>query len=267
MTKTLILIVLAFIFGYTNLFAQEQQPLEEGEKSAEELAKLAQNPLANMMSFPFQNNTSFGVGEFDRTSNVLNVQPVLPFFDGHLITRTIIPIVSQPFEENDNVSGIGDISFSAFYAPTPKNGLVWGIGPMLVIPIGNNLSSKKWSTGPSIVIIKMQKKIVYGFIFNNLWSFAGDDESDDVNAMLFNYFFNYNLPKGWYLTTAPSITANWEAEADNTWTVPFGGGVGKVIKLGKIPFNLQSQAFFNVVKTESSGDFSLRFQIQMMLPK
>ncbi len=248
------------------LFAQDKQPKKEG-KSTEELAKLAQNPLANMMSFPLQNNTTFGVGEDDRTSNILNFQPVLPFFDGHLITRTIIPIVSQPLGAEDNISGIGDITFTAFYSPTPKKGFIWGVGPVLVIPTGSDVSSKKWSAGPSFVIIKMEKKIVYGFVFNNVWSFADDDGKKDVNSMLFNYFFNYNLPKGWYLTTAPIITANWEADNDNKWTVPFGGGGGKIVRIGKIPFNIQAQAFYNVVKPDSQGGFSTRFQIQMLLPK
>jgi len=254
------------ILSLSGLYAQDEQPAKK-EKSAEELAKLAQNPLANMMSFPLQNNTTFGIGDDDRTSNVLNFQPVLPFFDGHLITRTIIPLVSQPIGNNDNISGIGDITFTAFYSPTPKDGFVWGVGPVLVFPTGSDVSSKKWSAGPSVVVIKMQKKIVYGFVFNNVWSYAGDDARKNVNSMLFNYFFNYNLPKGWYLTTAPSITANWEANNDNRWTVPFGGGGGKIVKIGKIPFNIQAQTFYNAVRPDSGGDLSFRFQIQMLLPK
>ncbi len=228
---------------------------------------MAQNPLANMMSFPFQNNTTFGMGEYDRTSNVLNIQPVLPFYDGHLITRTIVPIVSQPLGETETATGVGDINFSAFYSPTSKNGLIWGVGPALVIPTGSDVSSKKWSAGPSFIVLKMRKKIVYGFVWNNIWSYAGDDTRDDVNSMMFNYFFSYNIPKGWYLSTGPIITANWSAVEGNKWVVPFGGGGGKIIKIGKIPFNLQAQAFYNAVKPDSYGGFSTRFQIQMMLPK
>ena len=253
------LFILLALFSFNKLNAQE--------KTAEELAKMAQNPLANMMSFPFQNNTTFGIGEFNRTANILNIQPVLPFFNGHLITRTIIPIISQPVDESDNLSGIGDINTTAFYSPTPKNGLTLGVGPTLVIPTGTDVSSKKFSMGGSFLMLKMSKKVVYGFLLGNTWSVAGKEEAPDVSSMIFQYFFNYNLPKGWYFATGPILTANWEATDGNKWTVPFGGGGGKIIRIGKIPFNLQAQAFYNAVKPDGAGGFSTRFQIQLMLPK
>jgi len=255
--KKTIIILLAFAF--TLSYAQE--------KTAEELAKMSQNPLANMMSFPFQNNTVFGVGDFERTTNVLNIQPVLPFFDGKLITRTIIPLASKPVGESETLTGIGDISFSAFYAPTPKNGLTWGVGPIVVIPTGNDVSSKKWSIGPSLLVLKMEKKWVYGFLVNNVWSVGGDENANDINSMLIQYFINYNFPGGWYLSSAPIITANWEAPEGEQWVVPFGGGGGKIIKIGKLPLNLQAQVFYDVAKSEGKGNMSLRLQAQIMLPK
>ena len=250
------------LFSIFSVFAQE--------KTAEELAKMSQNPLANMMSFPFQNNTTFGNGlNDDRTSNVLNIQPVLPFFDGHLITRTIIPIVSTPdYSQNSgSTTGIGDINSTLFYSPTPKNGLTWGIGPVFVIPTNTDVSSHKFSTGISFLTLKMSKKLVYGFLVSNVWSVAGDDEYSDVNSFLGQYFINMNFPKGWYISSAPIITSNWKAPSGQQWVVPFGGGGGKIIKLGKIPFNLQAQFFYNAVRPDNYGGFSTRFQIQMMLPK
>ena len=108
------------------------------QESQEELAKAAQNPIANMMSFPFQNNTNFGIGPYNRTQNVLNIQPVLPFFNGRLITRTILPLISQPDvnAETGGKFGLGDISFTAFYSPKSK-GLIWGVA-------GNRRSAKFW---------------------------------------------------------------------------------------------------------------------------
>ena len=209
--KKLLLALLFLAFSFN--FAQE--------KSSEELAKLSQNPLANMMSFPFQNNTTFGIGEFNRSSNVLNFQPVLPFFNGRLITRTIIPIVNQPLGESESLSGIGDINFSAFYAPPSGDGLTWGFGPILSIPTGSDVSTKKWGLGPSFVMLKITKTLVYGFLVNNVWSVAGDQNASDVNSMLFQYFINYNFQGGWYLSTAPIITANWNASDGNQWVVPF----------------------------------------------
>jgi hypothetical protein len=83
---------------------------------------------------------------------------------------------------------------------------------------------------------------------------------------LAQYFINYNLPKGWYLTSAPIITANWNATSGNQWTIPFGAGAGKIVKLGKIPFNLQAAAFYNAVRPVNGPDWTLRIQVVMMLP-
>ncbi|OYT12052.1 MAG: neuromedin U [Bacteroidetes bacterium 4572_112] len=257
-----IILLVAITVSFTNTFAQE--------KTAEELAKMSQNPLANMMSFPFQNNTTFGNGpNSDRTSNVLNFQPVLPFFNGHLITRTIIPLVSSPdySSESGSNTGFGDINFSAFYSPTSKNGLTWGIGPTLVIPTFTDFSSHKFSMGASFLILKMNKKFVYGFLLSNSWSVAGSEDYSDVNSFMGQYFINMNFPKGWYISSAPIITANWKAPKGQQWTVPFGGGAGKIVRIGKLPVNIQAQAFYNAVRPDNYGGFSTRFQIQIMLPK
>jgi len=198
---------------------------------------------------------------------VANFQPVLPFFNGQLITRTIIPFVSNPIGESESRSGIGDINFSAFYSPSSNGSLVWGVGPIVVIPTGNDVSSKKWSLGPSVVVLKITKTWVYGFVWNNIWSIAGDENARDVSSMLLQYFVNYNLKDGWYLSSAPIVTANWEATDGNQWVIPFGGGAGKVVRFGKLPVNIQAQVFYNVVKPDNYGDWSLRLQAQLMLPK
>ncbi len=255
-------LLLVSFLGATNIFAQE--------KTAEELAKMSQNPLANMMSFPFQNNSTYGNGpNSDRTSNVLNIQPVLPFFDGHLITRTIIPIVSKPdySETSGSTTGVGDISSTFFYSPSSKNGLTWGIGPTFLINTNNDFSSHKFGLGASFLLLKMKNKFVYGFLLANTWSVVGNENYSDVNSFMTQYFVNMNFPKGWYITSAPILTANWEAESGQQWTIPFGGGGGKIIRIGKIPFNLQAQAFYNAVRPDNYGGFSTRFQIQLMLPK
>lgn len=95
----------------------------------------------------------------------------------------------------------------------------------------------------------------------------GDDDRQDVNQFLFQYFIHYNLPEGWYISVAPIITANWEADSDNTWTVPFGGGVGKIFKIGKQPLNAQVQGFYNVISPDNGPDWTLRLQLQFLFPK
>lgn len=105
-----------------------------------------------------------------------------------------------------------------------------------------------------------------GALVNNIWSFAGDSNEPDVNAFLLQYFVNYNLKHGWYLTTAPMITANWEAPADDQWTLPFGGGVGRVFNIGAQPVNMSLSAYDNVITPEEGPDWQLRFQVQLLFP-
>ena len=110
--------------------------------------------------------------------------------------------------------------------------------------------------------------ITAGFLLNNLWSFAGDDDRADVNAMTLQPFVNYNLDKGWYLVSAPLITANWEADGDNRWTVPIGGGFGRIFEIGHQPINAQLTAYYNAVKPDDTGaDWQLRAEWTFLFPK
>ncbi len=110
---------------------------QEAGASASELAKEAANPLADLVSLPIQNNTDFGLGPYDRTRNVLNIQPVIPFFDGKLITRTIFPVVWLPdvSAESGTSTGLGDIVASAWYASTEGNRTL-GYGIATEFPAG-----------------------------------------------------------------------------------------------------------------------------------
>ena len=225
-----------------------------------------------MISVPFQNNINFNIGPYDRTQNVLNIQPVYPITlseNLNLITRTIIPFISQPIGESDSKFGIGDINFTAFFSPADPGKVIWGLGPTFFLPTASDasLGSEKWSVGPALVVLTMPGSWVIGLLANNVWSFAGNEERSDVNQMLLQYFINYNLPDGWYLVTAPIITANWKAESGQQWTVPFGGGFGKIFKIGSQPLNAQVQAFANVVKPDNGADWSLRLQLQFLFPK
>ena len=243
------------------------------EKSAAELAKATQNLLASMISLPFQNNTNFGIGPDDDTSNILNIQPVWPFSlneDWNFITRTIIPLVSQPGvgPGQSRTNGLGDITFTAWVSPKESGKWIWGAGGAVVMPTATDdaLGTDRWSAGPSVVVLTMPGKWVIGSLFSNVWSFAGSGDAY-VNCFTWQYFVNYNMDNGWYLTSAPIITANWEANSDNTWTVPIGGGVGKIFKIGKQPVNGQISAYDNVVTPDNGADWQLRLQLQFLFPK
>lgn len=241
----------------------------QAQESNEELARAAQNPLANMISIPFQEIINFGYGpNNDRTQNLLNIQPVIPLFKGRLITRTIFPILTQPdfTAESGSSTGLADINFTAFYAPKTKGATI-GFGPILTIPTGYAYSSGKWGIGPSLVILVVKTKVVYGFVANNVWSFAGDENRDDINQMLVQPFFNYNFKGGKYLSFSPIITANWEAASGQQWLVPLGLAAGKIVRVGgKLPVNLQVGGFYNIVRPDFGPEWQLRAQVQILLP-
>lgn len=249
--------------------------VEPGETSEDELRKAAQNPMADLISFPIQNNTNFGYGPLDKTQNITNIQPVIPFRlneDWLLISRTIAPIVYQPelYDGQGSKFGLGDISQSLFLGPTKPGSLIWGAGAVFLLPTATDgrLGTKKWSAGPAVVGLTMRGPWVLGALLQNVWSFAGDGDRADVNLMTLQYFINYNLPDGWYLTSSPINTANWEADSGDRWTIPLGGGVGRLFRIGKLPVNALAQAFYNVEKPDNLGpDWTLRLQVQILLPK
>ncbi len=274
----LIFTILFMIFLSTAAFSQ----------SDSDLAKQTQNPLANLISLPLQNNFDFKDGPHDRTRYTLNIQPVVPFKlteKWNLITRTIFPLKYQPdiTQSTGGVFGIADTTFTAFLSPKASGKFIWGVGPVLLLPTATDdaLGTGKWGAGPSIVALITPDPWVIGFVASNVWSFAGDSDRDKVNFFTFQYFINYNLPNGWYLTSAPINTANWEAEDGNKWTIPIGGGGGKVIRIGKLPINVQAQVFYNVERIELStseplpeplpdataAEWQLRLQMQFLFPK
>lgn len=245
---------------------------DEAGSNEKSLAKAAQNPVGALISLPFQNNTNFDVGPADRTQNILNIQPVWPISIAekwNLITRTIIPVISQPAPGSDRTNGLGDVNFTGFISPSEPGKWIWGVGPALVFPTATDevLGAEKWSIGPSVVVLTMPGPWVLGSLLSNTWSVAGSDDRADVNQFLWQYFINYNYPSGFYWTSAPIITANWEAASGQQWTVPFGGGFGKLFKIGKRPVNASIQGFYNVEKPDSGGDWTLRIQVQLLFPK
>ena len=249
------------LFAAASLSAQE---------SNEELAKEAANPLADMMSFPFQNNLDFGLGEYDRTRNLLNIQPVIPLAGGKIITRTIFPVLWMPditAESGSYSSGLADTTFTAFYVPPAKGNLTWGPGVALDIPTGGEMrGSQKWSIGPSIVVLAQPGPWTLGILANNVWSFAGNSDRHNVSKGLLQYFIVRQLGNGLYVNSAPVITANWKAAEGQKFVVPFGGGIGKLFRLGKLPVNAQVGAYYNVIKPDIGPKWQFRIQVQFILP-
>ena len=243
------------------------------DDSTEELAKKAQNPIADMISLPFQSNTNFGVGPYQAPQEILNIQPVIPIHidqDWNLITRWITPVISQPKLSpiGHEQFGLGDLNPSFFLSPAKPGEIIWGVGPTFLLPTATdqNLGDHRWGAGPSVVLLTIQGHWLYGVLANNIWSFASTGNGSNVNEMLIQPFVNYNFPGGWYLTSSPVVTADWLARG-RKWTVPVGGGVGRLLKLDKQPINLQVQVFYNVATPRGGAKWQARLEATLLFPK
>ena len=251
------------------------------ELSAEDLAKIAQNPVGNLISVPFQENAYFNVGPLNGTQNVLNIQPVIPISlndDWNIITRTILPIISLPgfVPGQGSTSGIGDVQISAFLSPAKPGAWIWGVGAITQLPThsNNSLGNNNAGLGPTVVLLHLEhgSPWVYGVLANNVWSVGNTGNPFSANAPKYSNglvqpFLNYNFEGGAYLTSSPIITANWEARGSQVWTVPMGGGVGKLFKIGRLPVNTQIGGYYNVVRPDFASNWSIRAQVQFMFPK
>ena len=269
--QLLLLVICSFVVSSYS-FSQDASKQPTAQSHAD-LAKQSQNPIANLISLPFQNNINFGIGPHSRTQNLLLIQPVIPISLGknwNLISRTIAPVLYQPEVDSNSGGefGLGDINQSLFLSPKNPGRIIWGIGPIVQFPTAtdNVLGTGKWEAGPTAVALTMPGNWVIGGLINNLWSFAGDNDREKVSLLTFQYFINYNFSKGWYLTSSPINTANWKADNDNRWTIPLGGGGGKVFQVGKQALNFQTQAFYNAERPAGAADWTLRIQLTFLFP-
>jgi hypothetical protein len=246
------------------------------ELTAEQLAKLAQNPVGNLISVPFQNNTNLNFGPEKGTQNILNIQPVIPISvdnEWNIITRTIVPVIWNPSlaPGDPATNGVGDIQFNAFLSPAVPGKWIWGAGVITQIPANSNeeLGNKNWGLGPTFVVLHLAKgdPWVYGVLANNLWSLTDNKQGGSYNNGLIQPFVNYNFPEGFYFTSAPILTVNWKASSGQQWTVPLGGGVGKIFHFGKLPVNTQLSAYYNIAKPDFGANWQIRAQVQFMFPK
>ena len=277
------LIIIAALITFSGIRAIAQDEAKQSAKQAQgggDLRAAVQNPVGALISLPFK--FTFDYGAPNGEASFLNIQPVIPFTvgDWNLINRLIVPLIDSPGEvagtpgipnpiEGDGATGLGDINYSLFISPAKPDGAIWGIGPSLMLPsaTSDQLGSEQWSAGPTGVVLFQPKWGTVGGLVRHLWSFAGDSDRDNVNQSLFEPFVNYNLPHSWYLISDIIIIANWEADSSNTWTVPLGGGVGKLFKIGNQAINARTEAYYNVEKPDNAPDWQWGFTIQFLFPK
>jgi hypothetical protein len=257
--------------------------------AAGDLTEESMNPLSTVISLPFENNTLFNLGPSNSTANVLNIKPIFPvnMGDWNLINRVIVPIAYAEGQDEiilDDYSwgngnpgsfgigsafGLGDITYQGFITPGKSGKLAYGLGGSIVLPTHtkDRFGSNKWSMGPAAVAFAPVGNWVLGGILQNIWSVSGDSDAADVNVFSAQLAINYKLKDGWYLTSSPLITANWESDKDNRWTVPLGGGVGRLFRLGGKAVAVDVGAYYNVESPRFANDWYSQVLVNFLFPK
>ena len=250
------------------VFAQEAPP-----PGAADLAKQLSNPIASLISFPLQLNWEAGVGPEEDTRIIFNIQPVIPFSlnrDWNLVSRTILPIVSQPplIAGGSTTFGFGDIVQSLFFSPNKTEPLIWGVGPAFLIPMSSDpfLGTEKFGLGPTAVVLKQSGPLTYGMLFNQIWSVAGAADRADVSQTFVQPFFAYGTKTGWTFTVNTESTANWKAAEDQKWTVPLNFVASKVMRIGRQPVSLGVGSGYYVEKPDGGPKWKMRFVMTFIFP-
>jgi len=254
---------------------RSQDPDESGgAESDADLAQELTNPLADLMTIPIQANYDRGIGPTDDgTKWQINVQPVVPLElseEWNLITRTIVPVISQEdiYPGAGSQFGLGDINASFFFSPKKAtDGWVWGVGPVLLLPTATDslLGTKKWGAGPAGVALTMRGPWTVGVLANHLWSYAGDGDRPDISNTFVQPFAAYTWPSAWTAAIQSESTYNWEA---SQWAVPVNVSVSKLVFLGRLPVSLQA-GFGYWLESSDIGPEGYRFRLQanFVLPK
>jgi hypothetical protein len=262
----IILLACLLLLGNASLYAQSKD-------DAAELAKKLSNPVASLISVPFQNNTDYGIGDNNGSKNTLNFQPVIPISLSpkvNLILRVILPIVAQRdiTGPGTSQSGLSDVTSTAFFAPVNvKNGLIWAIGPAFLIPTGTStyLGTGKWGVGPSALVLKQAGPLTYGLLFNQIWSIAGSSDRTKVNQLFMQPFFTHNWKSGAGLGVNAEMTQNWEGDTFMAFLNPIVTGV---TALGKQKVQLGVGPRIPVAAPSSAkADFGFRAVFTMIFPK
>ena len=265
-----------YFVGLTLGFVAIAASTASAELSNGELAKLSQNPISPNISLPFQNNIDFNTGPREKTKNVLNIQPIIPFGgygDWKIVTRTVLPVITEPgaVSGQETKTGLGDMQFNVFLSPAQQQGLIWRMGAVMQLPTHTDqgLGNDNWGLGPSLVAIHLDKNDpwVYGLVVNNIWSVSDSKPGGSYNNGLIQPIINYNFPGGTYLTSSMMNTVNWKAERSQRWTVPLGGGIGHIFHIGKQPVNTQLSAYYNVIRPDDAPNWQLRIQVQFLFPE
>ncbi|WP_297841394.1 transporter [uncultured Roseibium sp.] len=239
-----------------------------------DLAKKLSNPVASLISVPFQWNYDHGFGPADGNKVTLNVQPVVPFSlneDWNLVSRTILPVVWQDDIAGNSGTqfGLSDTTQSFFFSPKvpTSGGIIWGLGPVLLLPTGTDdlLSTRKWGAGPTGVVLRQSGPWTYGGLVNHVWSYAGDDNRNDVNSTFLQPFLSYTTDDAWTFTLNSESTYDWTSDE---WSVPINAMVAKLVTIDKQPISFQAGVRYYAASSDNGPEgFGARAAVTFLFPK
>lgn len=241
-------------------------------QEARDLAKQTQNPVADLVTLPFQFNFNTGGDLEDRTYFNLNFQPVIPIGltdDVKLIARMIFPINSVPGPGDLSFSGIGDTQAQLFFTPARPGGLIWGIGPVFSFPTATvqPLATGTWAGGVGGVVVKNAGDFVLGGLVTQFWPMVDEGDPIETDLLVIQPFVNYNFGSGWALSFAPLISANWNGPDGEQWTVPLGIGITKTTVFNGRPMNIGFQYYDNVERPVGSAGKQIRIIVALLYPQ
>jgi hypothetical protein len=262
-----------------------EQPVPAAPESAAaaaddsaELAKKLSNPIASLISVPFQANMDFQEGPTDDGNKMtLNIQPVVPISitkGTNLIVRTIVPVVWQtglftglPGVDTSQL-GHGDTVQSLFFSPKKPTagGIIWGAGPVFLYRTGTNefTTGKKWGAGPTVVVLKQFGPTTVGFLGNHIWSVAGSSERPDISSSFLQPFVSYTTARATTFSINTESTYNWKTKE---WKVPINLAVSQLVRIGKQPVSFGIGGRYYVAKPEFGPDWGVRFVTTLLFPK
>ncbi|QDW19643.1 hypothetical protein [Flavobacterium sp. KBS0721] len=258
--------VVYFLIGIS-AFAQEEP---KAGASAQELADKLANPVASLISVPLQNNLTYGIGPYNGSKYQINIQPVIPFKlseNLNLITRYILPVVDQQdvIAENSHEFGLSDATVTAFFAPKTK-GIILGVGPAFLVPTATEkfLGTEKFGVGPSVLVMHQGKGLSIGFIANQIWSVAGNENRADFNQFYTQIFLTHSYKSGASLGITSEITQNWEG---NTTLITLSPNVGAITKLGGQTMQFAVMPLIPIVgHSDIRPDWGLRAVVAFVFP-